>query len=58
MIENKLNKFFTLRTVRHWHSCPEELWMSLKVFKDRLDKALNMFLWKMPMAVALELDDL
>jgi len=37
-------KFFTLRVVRCWNSCPERLWMprpSLEVFKARLDGALG-----------------
>lgn len=58
MIQSRLNKFFTLRAVRHWYSCPEKFWMSLKMFKDRLDEALSVFLWKVPMAVALELNGL
>ena len=37
-------KFFTMRVVRCWNSCPERLWMphpSLEVFKARLDEALG-----------------
>ena len=37
-------KFFTLRAVRCWNSCPERLWMpgpSLEVFKAGLDGALG-----------------
>ena len=37
-----LLKFFTMRVVRCWNSCPEKLWMprpSLEVFKARLDGA-------------------
>ena len=37
-------KFFTMRVVRCWNSCPERLWMprpSLEVFKARLDGALG-----------------
>ena len=37
-------KFFTVRVVRCWNSCPERLWMprpSLEVFKARLDGALG-----------------
>ena len=37
-------KFFTVRAVRCWNSCPERLWMprpSLEVFKARLDGALG-----------------
>ena len=37
-------KFFTLRVVRCWKSCPERLWMprpSLEVLKARLDVALG-----------------
>jgi len=37
-------KFFTLRVVRCWNSCPERLWMprpSLEVLKARLDGALG-----------------
>jgi len=33
-------KFFTMRAMRCWNSCPERLWMprpSLEVFKARLD---------------------
>ena len=41
-------KFFTLRAVRCWNSCPERLWMprpSLEVFKARLDGALGSLGW-------------
>ena len=41
-------KFFTLRVVRCWNSCPERLWMprpSLEVFKARLDGALGSLGW-------------
>ena len=37
-------KFFTMRVVRCWNSCPERLWMprpSLEVLKARLDGALG-----------------
>ena len=37
-------KFFAVRVVRCWNSCPERLWMtrpSLEVFKARLDGALG-----------------
>ena len=35
-------KFFTMRVVRCWNSCPERLWMlSLDVLKARLDGALG-----------------
>ena len=37
-------KFFPMRVVRCWNSCPERLWMpcpSLEVFKARLDGALG-----------------
>ena len=40
-------KFFTMRMVRCWNSCPERLWMprpSLEVFKARLDGALGSLL--------------
>lgn len=57
IIQSRLNKFFTLRAVRHWNSCPKKLWMCLKFFKDRLDEGLNnISWWKVPMAVVLELD--
>ena len=41
-------KFFTVRVVRCWNSCPERLWMprpSLEVFKARLDGALGSLGW-------------
>ena len=41
-------KFFTMRVVRCWNSCPERLWMpcpSLEVFKGRLDGALGSLVW-------------
>jgi len=41
-------KFFTMRAVRCWNSCPERLWMphpSLEVFKARLDGALGSLGW-------------
>ena len=41
-------KFFTMRVVRCWNSCPERLWMphpSLEVFKARLDGALGSLVW-------------
>ena len=41
-------KFFTMRVVRCWNSCPERLWMprpSLEVFKARLDGALGSLGW-------------
>ena len=41
-------KFFAVRVVRCWNSCPERLWMphpSLKVFKARLDGALGSLGW-------------
>ena len=41
-------KFFTLRVVRCWNSCPERLWMpspSPEVFKARLDGALGSLVW-------------
>jgi len=37
-------KFFPMRVVRCWNSCPERLWLprpSLEVFKARLDGALG-----------------
>ena len=37
-------KFFAMRVLRCWNSCPERLWMprpSLEVFKARLDGALG-----------------
>ena len=37
-------KFFAVRVVRCWNSCPERLWMpcpSLEVFKARSDGALG-----------------
>jgi len=47
-------KFFTMRVVRRWNSCPERLWMprpSLEVFKARLDGALGSLvqyeIWKL-----------
>ena len=60
-------KFFTLRVVRCWNSCPERLWMprpSLEVFKARLDGALGSLGWyemgrlvALPAAEGLELRD-
>ena len=41
-------KFFTMRVVRCWNSCPERLWMprpSLEVFKARWDGALGSLGW-------------
>jgi len=41
-------KFFTMRVVRCWNSCPERLRMprpSLEVFKARLDGALGSLGW-------------
>ena len=41
-------KFFTMRVVRCWNSCPERLRMprpSLEVFKARLDGALGILGW-------------
>ena len=41
-------KFFAMRVVRCWNSCPERLWMprpSLEVFKARLDGALGSLVW-------------
>ena len=41
-------KFFALRVVRCWNSCPERLWMhcpSLEVFKARLGGALGRLVW-------------
>ena len=41
-------KFFTLRAVRCWNSCPERLWMprpSVEVLKARLDGALGSLGW-------------
>ena len=41
-------KFFPMRVVRCWNSCPERLWMSrpsLEVFKARLDGALGSLVW-------------
>jgi len=41
-------KFFTVRVVKCWNSCPERLWMprpSLEVFKARLDGALGSLGW-------------
>ena len=41
-------KFFAMRAVRCWNSCPERLWMphpSLEVFKVRLDGALGSLVW-------------
>ena len=41
-------KFFTVRVVRCWNSCPERLWMprpSLEVFKARLGGALGSLGW-------------
>jgi len=41
-------KFFTMRVVRCWNSCPERLWMprpSLEVFQARLDGALGSLGW-------------
>ena len=41
-------KFFAVRVVRCWNSCPERLWMphpSLEVFKARLDGALGSLGW-------------
>ena len=41
-------KFFTMRVVRCWNSCPERLWMlhpSLEVLKARLDGALGSLGW-------------
>ena len=60
-------KFFTLRVVRCWNSCPERLWMprpSLEMFKARLDGALGSLGWyemwrlvALPAAEGLELRD-
>ena len=60
-------KFFTLRAVRCWNSCPERLWMprpSLEVFKARLDGALGSLGWyemwrlvALPVVGGLELHD-
>jgi len=41
-------KFFPMRVVRCWNSCPERLWMprpSLEVFKARLDGAQGSLSW-------------
>ena len=41
-------KFFTIRVVRCWNSCPERLWMprpSVEVLKARLDGALGSLGW-------------
>ena len=41
-------KFFTMRVVRCWNSCPERLWMprpSVEVLKARLDGALGSLGW-------------
>ena len=41
-------KFFTMRVVRCWNSCPEKLWMplpSLEVFKAGLDGAPGSLGW-------------
>jgi len=41
-------KFFPMRVVRCWNSCPERLWMprpTLEVFKARLDGALGSLGW-------------
>ena len=61
-------KFFTMRVMRGWNSCPERLWMprpSLEVFKARLDVALGSLSWygvwrlvALPAAGRLELHDL
>ena len=61
-------KFFTMRVVRCWNSCPERLWMphpSMQVFKARLDGALGSLSWygvwrlvALPAAGRLELHDL
>lgn len=58
MIQSRWNKFFTLRAVRHRYGCPEKFWISLKVFRGRLDEVLSVFWQKVPMAVALEPDGL
>ena len=60
-------KFFTMRVVRCWNSCPERLWMprpSLEVFKARLDEALGSLGWysmwrlvALPVVGGLELHD-
>jgi len=60
-------KFFPLRVVRCWNSCPERLWMprpSLEVFKARLDGALGSLGWyemgrlvALPVAGGLEIHD-
>ena len=61
-------KFFTLRAVRCWNSCPERLWMprpSLEVFKARLDGALGSlgwyYMWRLvalPVVGGLDLHDI
>ena len=41
-------KFFTMKVVRCWDSCPERLWMlhpSLEVLKAGLDGALGSLIW-------------
>ena len=60
-------KFFAVRVVRCWNSCPERLWMphpSLEVLKARLDGALGSlgwyYMWRLvvlPVAEWLELYD-
>ena len=47
-------KFFTVRAVRHWHSCPDSVGAPfLEAFKARLDGALGSLSWwavALPMA--------
>jgi len=45
---DSMRKFFTMRVVRCWNSCPERLWMlrpPLEVFKARLYGALGSLVW-------------
>ena len=49
-------KFFPMRVVRCWNSCPERLWMprpSLQAFKARLDVALgSLVCWLVTLHIA------
>jgi len=61
-LRGEIQKFFTMRTVRHWQRLPREAVAvpSLAVFKVRLGGALSILVWwkvPLPMAGGLEPDD-